>query len=206
MSTLRTTFFRHVLDPAYIGFPKTWGLKHQLGAPLPRSDVDAFDVIAQHWLARTPSPGSMGLSLLLVHPRSSASFARAFRSQEHKIRCLHLAGGTRPRRPPVLMCGALAWMPGLSFTVTKRRPLPPPANVISLSPTSTSPVTLRDARACSSLRRTAGPQNRTHRCRANARCLGQHISATRVSLLGRRRHPSARPRTQTTPMVVRVRQ
>ncbi|MDP1756527.1 MAG: ThiF family adenylyltransferase [Pseudohongiella sp.] len=77
--------FRHVLDPAYIGFPKTWGLKHQLERRYPGLTVDAVDVTAQHWLARTPLTGFDGVVLAFGAPSVERSFARAFRSQEHKM-------------------------------------------------------------------------------------------------------------------------
>lgn len=77
--------FRHVLEPAYIGFPKTWGLKHQLERRYPGLTVDAVAVTAQRWLARTDLAGLDGVVLALGAPSVERALARALRSQEHKL-------------------------------------------------------------------------------------------------------------------------
>lgn len=77
--------FRHVLDPAYIGFPKTWGLKHQMERRYPGLTVDAVEVAAQTWLSRTPLADFDGIVVAFGAPSIERSFARAFRSQEHAL-------------------------------------------------------------------------------------------------------------------------
>ncbi len=77
--------FRHVLDPAYIGLPKTWGLKHQLERQYPGLTVDAVEVAAQTWLPRTSLADFDGIVLAFGAPSIERSFARAFRSQEHEL-------------------------------------------------------------------------------------------------------------------------
>ena len=77
--------FRHVLQPAYIGFPKTIALKHQLEQRYPGLAVEAFNVSAQRWLASTPLNGIDGVVVAFGAPSVERSFGRAFRSQEHEL-------------------------------------------------------------------------------------------------------------------------
>lgn len=77
--------FRHILDPAYIGAPKSWGMKHHLEHRYPGVSVEAVTVPAQSWLAKTPLAGFDGVVLAFGAPSVERSFARAFRSKEHTL-------------------------------------------------------------------------------------------------------------------------
>jgi hypothetical protein len=77
--------FRHVLQPTYIGIPKTIALKHQLEQRYPGLAVEAFNVSAQRWLASTPLNGIDGVVVAFGAPSVERSFGRAFRSQEHEL-------------------------------------------------------------------------------------------------------------------------
>jgi ThiF family len=77
--------FRHVLQPIYIGFPKTIALKHQLERRYPGLAVEAFNITAQRWLASTPLKGIDGVVVAFGAPSVERSFGRAFRSQEHEL-------------------------------------------------------------------------------------------------------------------------
>lgn len=77
--------FRHILAPAYIGAPKTWGLKHQLEYRYPGLTVDAVEVTAQRWLTRTMLERLDGVVLAFGSPSIERSFARAFRKQDRRL-------------------------------------------------------------------------------------------------------------------------
>lgn len=77
--------FRHILAPAYIGIPKSWGLKHQLELRYPGVSVEAVEVSAQRWLAKTSLAAFDGVVLAFGAPSVERSFARAFRSQDQKL-------------------------------------------------------------------------------------------------------------------------
>ncbi len=77
--------FRHILEPAYIGFPKTWGLKHQLERRYPGLAVEALEVAAQRWLAQSSLDRFDGVVLAFGAPSVERSFARAFRTRGHSL-------------------------------------------------------------------------------------------------------------------------
>lgn len=73
--------FRHVLPPAYIGLPKTLGLKHQLETRYPGLTVDSVATTAQRWLNATNLGNVDGVVLAFGAPSIERSFARAFRKR-----------------------------------------------------------------------------------------------------------------------------
>lgn len=77
--------FRHVLDPVYIGFPKTLGLKHQLQARYPGLAVESAAVTAQRWFNATNLENIDGVVLAFGAPSIERSFARAFRKRNCQL-------------------------------------------------------------------------------------------------------------------------
>ena len=77
--------FRHVLDPVYIGLPKTLGLQHQLQTRYPGLTVESAAITAQQWFNATNLENIDGVVLAFGAPSIERSFARAFRKRNCQL-------------------------------------------------------------------------------------------------------------------------